>query len=261
MASSSSTSGTQRLSTNPRSHRTQNALSVPRRTWPPSRYGEKRSDPPVTSTRSASSSWRSSRGTAPTQGRPQRLRWSASITRHQSPRVCPHAGVTYSCERTQSIRVADQARTRWPTTLLTSLESPTGPPPSFTNMPVMLCAGEPASRVAAGHGLFMSCAPVGIRTPNLLIRSQMLYPLSYRRPSITEVNDWTRIAERRTVAEIGTPLGSGRSRGEDGRIATRRPWPCRPTMPRGPRRSGSTPTREPRRDGPPTLREGSGAWC
>jgi hypothetical protein len=29
----------------------------------------------------------------------------------------------------------------------------------------------------------VSCAPVGIRTPNLLIRSQMLYPLSYRRPS------------------------------------------------------------------------------
>jgi hypothetical protein len=27
------------------------------------------------------------------------------------------------------------------------------------------------------------CAPVGIRTPNLLIRSQMLYPLSYRRLS------------------------------------------------------------------------------
>jgi hypothetical protein len=29
----------------------------------------------------------------------------------------------------------------------------------------------------------LCCAPVGIRTPNLLIRSQMLYPLSYRRPS------------------------------------------------------------------------------
>jgi integrase len=29
----------------------------------------------------------------------------------------------------------------------------------------------------------MHCAPVGIRTPNLLIRSQMLYPLSYRRTS------------------------------------------------------------------------------
>ena len=28
------------------------------------------------------------------------------------------------------------------------------------------------------------CAPVGIRTPNLLIRSQMLYPLSYRRSSV-----------------------------------------------------------------------------
>ncbi len=28
------------------------------------------------------------------------------------------------------------------------------------------------------------CAPVGIRTPNLLIRSQMLYPLSYRRSSL-----------------------------------------------------------------------------
>jgi hypothetical protein len=27
------------------------------------------------------------------------------------------------------------------------------------------------------------CAPVGIRTPNLLIRSQMLYPLSYGRMS------------------------------------------------------------------------------
>jgi hypothetical protein len=31
------------------------------------------------------------------------------------------------------------------------------------------------------RGGFSVCAPVGIRTPNLLIRSQMLYPLSYRR--------------------------------------------------------------------------------
>ena len=30
-------------------------------------------------------------------------------------------------------------------------------------------------------------APVGIRTPNLLIRSQMLYPLSYGRPFISEL--------------------------------------------------------------------------
>ena len=28
---------------------------------------------------------------------------------------------------------------------------------------------------------FPKCAPEGIRTPNLLIRSQMLYPLSYGR--------------------------------------------------------------------------------
>ena len=40
-----------------------------------------------------------------------------------------------------------------------------------------------ASRLV--RGLFVFCAPVGIRTPNLLIRSQMLYPLSYRR-SVTE---------------------------------------------------------------------------
>ena len=33
---------------------------------------------------------------------------------------------------------------------------------------------------------FSVCAPVGIRTPNLLIRSQMLYPLSYRRLSRCE---------------------------------------------------------------------------
>ena len=30
-------------------------------------------------------------------------------------------------------------------------------------------------------GVFCFCAPGGIRTPNLLIRSQMLYPLSYGR--------------------------------------------------------------------------------
>jgi hypothetical protein len=31
------------------------------------------------------------------------------------------------------------------------------------------------------RGFFVDGAPEGIRTPNLLIRSQMLYPLSYRR--------------------------------------------------------------------------------
>ena len=40
-------------------------------------------------------------------------------------------------------------------------------------------AQKPRSR--AGDLGFAACAPEGIRTPNLLIRSQMLYPLSYRR--------------------------------------------------------------------------------
>ena len=35
------------------------------------------------------------------------------------------------------------------------------------------------------------CAPEGIRTPNLLIRSQMLYPLSYGR---SVVNNFESIA-------------------------------------------------------------------
>ena len=39
------------------------------------------------------------------------------------------------------------------------------------------------------------CAPVGIRTPNLLIRSQMLYPLSYRRPPCTPGNPGAGLVE------------------------------------------------------------------
>jgi hypothetical protein len=31
-----------------------------------------------------------------------------------------------------------------------------------------------------------NCAPAGIRTPNLLIRSQMLYPLSYGRKVLSD---------------------------------------------------------------------------
>ena len=46
------------------------------------------------------------------------------------------------------------------------------------------------------------CAPVGIRTPNLLIRSQMLYPLSYGRSSHGGPNDWSRIADPPGDAEI-----------------------------------------------------------
>ena len=53
-------------------------------------------------------------------------------------------------------------------------------------------------------------APVGIRTPNLLIRSQMLYPLSYGRMSPVRLSDCTRIAEPSEPAEISGdgPVGS-----------------------------------------------------
>ncbi len=49
---------------------------------------------------------------------------------------------------------------------------------------------------------FSLCAPVGIRTPNLLIRSQMLYPLSYRRSSAA-------LARREDSTRIADPLGAG----------------------------------------------------
>jgi hypothetical protein len=43
------------------------------------------------------------------------------------------------------------------------------------------------------------CAPEGIRTPNLLIRSQMLYPLSYGRVSFIQLygSDDRAVAEAR----------------------------------------------------------------
>ena len=39
----------------------------------------------------------------------------------------------------------------------------------------------PHRALKAGEGLCLAGAPEGTRTPNLLIRSQMLYPLSYGR--------------------------------------------------------------------------------
>ena len=62
--------------------------------------------------------------------------------------------------------------------------------PTAVNQPAQGSGGavgrrtETQNRRSAGWlPAVVSCAPVGIRTPNLLIRSQMLYPLSYRRPS------------------------------------------------------------------------------
>ena len=40
--------------------------------------------------------------------------------------------------------------------------------------------------------MYLKCAPEGIRTPNLLIRSQMLYPLSYGRSNEEELYRTTR---------------------------------------------------------------------
>ncbi len=50
-------------------------------------------------------------------------------------------------------------------------------------------------------------APGGIRNPNLLIRSQMLYPLSYGRmppPGGSPDEDCTRIADPPDAAESGS---------------------------------------------------------
>src|SRR3954469_19936964 len=53
-----------------------------------------------------------------------------------------------------------------------------------------LQGNRPPTRISAGQGpvgdataVSRRCAPEGTRTPNLLIRSQMLYPLSYGRPT------------------------------------------------------------------------------
>ena len=45
-------------------------------------------------------------------------------------------------------------------------------------------AGRDNSGAGEEYKIGSGCAPEGIRTPNLLIRSQMLYPLSYGRLSI-----------------------------------------------------------------------------
>ena len=72
-------------------------------------------------------------------------------------------------------------------------------------------------------------APEGIRTPNLLIRSQMLYPLSYGRMSAAgQPVDYISVPRlRRTRVNDGVPgagdvwneqigSGAGRSRAADG---------------------------------------------
>jgi hypothetical protein len=90
----------------------------------------------------------------------------------------------------------------------------------------MLAPVGPAGRSGAGEAgewasdLGGCCAPEGIRTPNLLIRSQMLYPLSYGRmppPGGSPDEDWTRIADPSDGAES---VPRGRAEGLARRIGS-----------------------------------------
>ena len=60
--------------------------------------------------------------------------------------------------------------------------------PAAANSGTRIGAWEARNPRSTGDTTWGSAsAPEGIRTPNLLIRSQMLYPLSYRRPSVPVV--------------------------------------------------------------------------
>ena len=63
-----------------------------------------------------------------------------------------------------------------------------------------------APTIRAGQGWRVAGAPEGIRTPNLLIRSQMLYPLSYGRVLVNLYLDPTRTDRGRPSGVSG---GSG----------------------------------------------------
>ena len=74
------------------------------------------------------------------------------------------------------------------------------------NVPAMVRALELRSEYIGSRNTKPNCgAPAGIRTPNLLIRSQMLYPLSYGRLSlITGYKEYTkrRVYEQKTSVSI-----------------------------------------------------------
>jgi hypothetical protein len=63
------------------------------------------------------------------------------------------------------------------------------PDPGAASFPSPLSREKQKPQVSGWLSAVSVCAPVGIRTPNLLIRSQMLYPLSYRRPSRTTARE------------------------------------------------------------------------
>ena len=86
-------------------------------------------------------------------------------------------------------------------------------------------ASPPTQRKTPQKGAFSLRAPGGIRTPNLLIRSQMLYPLSYGRSveiNVSSISDGAQGFERAAAGRPGprrgstmaTPESAGASPGE-----------------------------------------------
>ena len=76
--------------------------------------------------------------------------------------------------------------------------------------------GETPGQVPRDLGFV--CALGGIRTPNLLIRSQMLYPLSYERWTTTSNDTWGRRVEANRLRGSGTAgWGGPRIRGWESR--------------------------------------------
>jgi hypothetical protein len=68
-----------------------------------------------------------------------------------------------------------------------------------------------SARVPSGRGTSGKSAPEGIRTPNLLIRSQTLYPLSYGRWSMRPGHECTgrlRRLENERAVRFETDLGA-----------------------------------------------------
>lgn len=62
---------------------------------------------------------------------------------------------------------------------------------------------QPPIRFRRSGAVF--CAPEGIRTPNLLIRSQMLYPLSYGRIAFFSCHPANRVWRRREDLNLRSP--------------------------------------------------------
>ena len=114
-------------------------------------------------------------------------------------------------------------------------------------------AGAPSSvSTQSAWSPWQPSAPEGIRTPNLLIRSQMLYPLSYGRECCSEIpcgiarsNDGQdyRLHPAPTKSVCRPPEPAARHTSRSGRLACPRGGPAqrrapRPTTQKGKKRNG-----------------------